>query len=81
MRTNGDREVFPGNMAAGLTKRELLAGLALVGLLARKTEPRADGSDLVREAVGAADALLHALGQARQREAPDAAAVCHSSEE
>jgi hypothetical protein len=73
MRTNGDREAFPANMQAGLTKRELLAGLALAGLLAGRAYRQVGSEALASEAVVAADALLGALGQSRELQAPVAA--------
>ena len=60
-----------GDVYSGLTKREYFAGLAMQGIMARKTEMDANGAttmnfaeldkDIARESVSIADALLNEL--------------------
>lgn len=57
--------IYDGNVAAGLTKREYFAGLAMQGMLANNwneySERDEDCSFLARAAVNYADALLTSL--------------------
>ena len=64
MKTEGSDAMFPiGNVAKGLTKRELFAAMAMQGIASHGTAPGITDADVAEVACGLADALIAELNK------------------